>query len=132
MLKGPGRKVRPFLHLQLTHCCYLFPDEHNGMAFKFRLFLGAMATLAVVLYAVFLLPPLTSGGGSLLPGVTEAELTRAIQDERAYCEENRADMDCACFAGKSGLVLAAQAARVPTAQYANQEQLAREQAEASC
>ncbi|MEW9918614.1 hypothetical protein AB2B41_03295 [Marimonas sp. MJW-29] len=102
------------------------------MGFNFRIFILAMAGISAIVYAVFLLPPLTSGGSALMPGVSEAELRAAIRSEHAYCETNKQGMDWACFAGKSGIVLAAGAPRIPTAQYADQRRLAREQAAASC
>lgn len=102
------------------------------MSSKLR-FVGLMFTgMAIVLYVVFLVPPLTSGGGTLMPGVTEAELVEAIRTARAYCDANVPDVDCGCFSSKAGLVKAAEAPRVPGIRYADQTDLARSQALSSC
>lgn len=102
------------------------------MAFDLRLFALALAVICGVVYVVFLAPPLTSGGSALLPGVSEAELEKAVRRERAYCERNAASADCACFAGKSGMIQAAEGPHIRGAVYPDQQELARNQAASSC
>ncbi len=100
--------------------------------FDYRLFLCALAVIAGVIYGVFLAPPLTSGSRGMLPGVSAEKLDRSIREERAFCEANAASADCACFADKSGIVLAAEGPRIDRAVYADQQQFARRQAASSC
>ena len=102
------------------------------MTFNMRLVLVAAAVMSVVIYGIFLMPPLTSGGSSIMPGVSQEALDQAVGDERAYCEASGRGVDCACFAGKAGLIRAAEGPRIPGALYPDQKQLARDQAASSC
>lgn len=102
------------------------------MHFNPRYFVLALAAMAAILYVIFLVPPLTSGGGTLIPGVTEAELAKAVTTEREHCQTNEPDVNCACFANKSGLIKSSAGPRVPGVVYADPERLARSQARASC
>lgn len=111
---------------------FVAPVLRGMMTFNYRLFFCALLVIAAVVYGVFLAPPLTSGGSAVLPGVSAQKLEQSIRAERAFCEENAASTDCACFADKSGIVQAAEGARIRGAVYADQQQLARDQAASSC
>lgn len=92
--------------------------------------IGVAAVLVTA--AVFRFPALTTGGS--VPGVEvpEAEFQQIVQGEREHCDTNLAGVDCVCFAGVSGLILADQSARVARASYADKTELARGQAKDKC
>ena len=100
------------------------------LGWRFIVFMAL--AVGLVIWGIFLLPPLTTGGSGLMPGVSQAALDQAVRSERAYCEARGTSVDCGCFAGKAGLVIAAQGPRVPGALYADQQSLARGQAAQSC
>ena len=102
------------------------------MALKLRQLVLSLAAVSAIIYAISLFPPLGSGDGRLLPGMTAAELAEAVQIERDYCTASSLNVDCGCFSSKSGLVRAAAGPRIPGLIYADPKKLARSQAKASC
>lgn len=89
---------------------------------------GAGAAIAIG----FSLPPLTSGGTSSSIGVNEAVYRAHVQSERSYCEANRSDVNCKCFAQRSGVVQSFEQPQVRGFTYAEQKSLARAQAAKIC
>lgn len=102
------------------------------MEFSPRFALVALLVLPAIIYLIFMMPPLTSGGGGPLPGVSQAELEQAVNAEYAYCRASDTNVDCACFAQKSGVILSSNGPRVQGLVYAEKRDLARGQAEDGC
>ena len=97
-----------------------------------RLYVVMIAIGASLIFAVSLVPPLTSGGSNLAPGVTQAEVEAAVSQELAHCEQLDDTVDCQCFADISGYVRALESPRVPFTRSLDQTELARRQAAHSC
>ncbi|WP_299628303.1 hypothetical protein [uncultured Tateyamaria sp.] len=102
------------------------------MKYEFRMFLYAVLVGGAIIGVVFSFPSLTTGGGTLSAGVSQAEFEAAFGQELAYCQAQPDAVDCRCFANISGLILADAEPRVPGARYADKEELARGQAARSC
>ncbi len=98
----------------------------------FRLLFFSVLAGAGVVFTVFSFPALTTGGGFVVPGATEAEFEAVFSQELSYCERQPGDINCQCFANVSGVILADNAPRVPGARYADKQDLARGQAANSC
>lgn len=86
---------------------------------------------AAIVYGVFSFPALTSGGGGNTT-VSQAEFEAVFNQELTYCLEKPADINCQCFANKSGVILSDRSPRTFGAEYADKQELARSQAELSC
>ena len=97
-----------------------------------RLYLVIVAIGGSLIFAVSLVPPLTSGGSNLAPGVTQAEFEEAVSQELAHCEGLDANIDCTCYAGVSGYVRALETPDIPFTRSLEQTELARRQAADSC
>ncbi|MEX0367917.1 MAG: hypothetical protein AB3N22_17760 [Ruegeria sp.] len=97
-----------------------------------RIYIVMLAVGGSLIFVVSLVPPLTSGGSTYAPGVSQAEIEDAISTERAHCEELDANIDCECYAGISGYVRALEPPRVPFSRFLDQTELARGQAANSC
>ncbi|MEP5728506.1 MAG: hypothetical protein ABJL67_03930 [Sulfitobacter sp.] len=102
------------------------------MQFDFRISIYVLAAAASIVYAVSWMPSLTNGGNAGSGGISEAEFETLMIDEQAYCERMPQSINCECFAKRSSLIQSHRPPRVPTATYANPQDLARGQAEQAC
>ncbi len=103
------------------------------MAFDYRISLAVIAVVAGILLMVLQVPALTTGGGGgRSSSVNQEEFDRTVGREYAHCRANGKDVDCVCFANTSGRILTGGTPRVPGAHYADQTQLARDQADDRC
>lgn len=85
------------------------------------------AGVATAIAVAFTLPPLTFD-----PSTSGAEARASAIVEKSHCEDNLTDVDCKCYAKLSSYVLDNENKRIPGMRYANQQQLARSQAQTSC
>ncbi|MEM8654542.1 MAG: hypothetical protein AAGF36_07325 [Pseudomonadota bacterium] len=97
-----------------------------------RIYLVMVAIGGALIFAVSLVPPLTTGAVDLSAGVTQAEFEESVSQELDHCRSLSADLDCQCFAGMSGYVRAQARDPVPFTQTLDQTELARRQAAQSC
>ncbi|MDF3500563.1 MULTISPECIES: hypothetical protein [unclassified Sulfitobacter] len=102
------------------------------MHYNFRILFFMLIGGAAVVYGVFQVPPLTSGGSGGASGANEAEFNAAVSEELAFCQAQPDAVNCRCFATKSAIIRSHQQPRVPTAVYADKETLARGQAAQGC
>jgi hypothetical protein len=102
------------------------------MQYNFRILFFMIIAGAVVVFGVFQMPPLTSGGNSGSSGLNEAEFKAALGEELAFCRKQPDAVNCRCFANKSAIIRTHQQPRVPSAIYADKEDLARGQASRGC
>ena len=102
------------------------------MAYDFRILVFMFCGVAAVIYGIFLMPPLTSGGGQGRSGGNQEEFESTVREELAYCQKLPNDINCQCFAQKSGRILSHKEPRVPGATYADKHKLARGQAKRAC
>lgn len=91
-----------------------------------------IAVVPVIPAVIFLLPPLTTSETPSRGEVDQAVFEQAFTNELAHCEEETVGIDCACFAGTSGYILAQDQPKVPFIFYADQTELARGQATERC
>lgn len=91
---------------------------------------GAIATAATTTLAVgFSLPALTVGSS----GGTRDEVFQAVvQEERRYCQTALQDVDCLCFASRSGYVIEQDRPRAQGYWYPERVDFARRQAVSAC
>lgn len=104
----------------------------TGMLSDLRLLVCFVFGGAAIVFGVFSFPALTSGGGGNASVVSQAEFEAVFNQELTYCLEKPKDINCQCFANKSGTILADKSPRVFGAVYADKQELARSQAERSC
>ena len=102
------------------------------MPYNLRILLFMLFGGTAVVIAVFQVPPLTSGGNSGKSGLNEAEFKAAVSAELAFCRRQPDAVNCRCFANKSAIIRSHQQPRVPSAVYADKEDLARGQAAQGC
>lgn len=86
----------------------------------------------LLLTAAFAFPALTSGGGTSMPGVLESAYEAAHQTELDYCRGAARDMNCACFAHTSGMIIAYGSGTRRVWGHLDQTTLGRAQASARC
>lgn len=98
----------------------------------YRILLFAVLFGGAVIAVVFSFPALTTGGGTTAAGVSQADFEAAFSQELSYCQRQPQALDCQCFAGISGTILADNQPRVSGARYADKQDLARGQATSSC
>ena len=99
---------------------------------EIRLVIYILLFGGTVAYGVSLFPALTSGGEGGRSAEERARFRAAYSEERYYCEAVRMAVNCRCFANISGAIRANLRPRVPGFAYADQQELARWQAEDSC
>lgn len=73
----------------------------------------------------FSLPPLTFSA-------SEAEIDEVTAAEKSFCEQAFDHIDCRCYAQMSSYVISNGSPKVRGFRYADQQELARIQAESSC
>ena len=88
-----------------------------------------VAGVAAVLTIGSLFPPVISRGGSA--DLTSKEVASKAQ-EFAYCQSNLDDVNCACFAGIAGHIMAQDTPDFRGSIAADRAELARSQASQSC
>jgi hypothetical protein len=101
--------------------------HHDYRIVLFVLIAGTAAT-----FGVFSAPTLTTTNTRNPTGVSEQEFNRTLSQEFSYCQLNKTDVNCGCFARKSGTILTEKQPRVRNARYMDQTALARSQATHSC
>ena len=74
-------------------------------------------------------PPLTTSGDFATPTTRHQILA---SQQLSYCQSNLSDVNCVCFAGKAGHIMAHDGPKIPGLIYKNQSVLARDQAMQSC
>ena len=99
------------------------------MSYDYRILIGVLMAVGLVVYGVSQLPALTSGGSA---GVNEAEFQAAVAKEYEFCREQPQALNCRCFANISGMIQVQSVPKLPGARYANKQELARLQASDSC
>lgn len=97
-----------------------------------RVAIGVLFAAGLIAFAVSWFPALTTGGGAAVVTVSAEEFQKIVTQEQDHCKDNLEGVNCACFGGVSGMIQADQAPRVPSARYANKQDLARSQAEDKC
>lgn len=97
---------------------------------RLLLYIGLIG--ALVVYGIYLFPPLTSRGGSNSSGITQPEFEAVLQQELDHCRARVDGTNCRCFANISGNILTFRAPEVPGAFQADRRELARGQATSSC
>ncbi len=101
------------------------PYDHRIVVFV--LFVGT-----AVVFVVFSMPALTSGGNQGSSGVSQAEFDAVFTQELAYCRAQPDAINCRCFANRSGIILTYKQPKVRGAVYAEKSALARGQAAQGC
>ncbi|MEL7132854.1 MAG: hypothetical protein AAGK77_10610 [Pseudomonadota bacterium] len=97
-----------------------------------RIYVGLIAIIVTLIVAVSFVPPLTTGGVEVSSGAVREDIEVTVSGELQHCESLVDDLDCRCYAGVSGYVLAQERVPVPFTQTMNQTELARTQAAQSC
>ncbi|WP_299611851.1 hypothetical protein [uncultured Tateyamaria sp.] len=97
-----------------------------------RIYVIMIAIGGALIFAVSFVPPLTTGGLALAPGVTQEDFDDAVARELKHCQSLDADLDCQCYADVSGYVLAQETAPIPFTRSMDQTELARRQAAPRC
>lgn len=102
------------------------------MQYNHKILLVFIVIVPAAVYGAFSMPPLTTGGGGGLAGVTREEYDQAVIEEYDFCRRTVSDTNCECYAHRSGIVMAYRATQVPGLTYADRQQLARDQAAQAC
>ncbi|WP_147106493.1 hypothetical protein [Tateyamaria sp. syn59] len=97
-----------------------------------RIYLVMLAIGGSIILGVSLVPPLTTSGVEIAPGVTQEEFEKAVSQELDYCEGLADDLDCQCYADVSGYIRANESVSVPFTRSIDQTTLARRQAAEDC
>ena len=84
-----------------------------------------------IVAAVFTMPALTQGGGTSYSNGSPA-FRKAVEQELSYCSGAGLDVDCACFAQKSGHIMTHKRIQGGSHSYAHKKDLARGQAVDNC
>lgn len=99
---------------------------------NFLMILGICAAIAGATYGVFLFPALTTiDSEDPKRGERERSAT-TFKAEYEHCRTRPEAVDCRCFAEVSETIQAHEREKVPGVQYANKEELARDQAADGC
>ncbi|MGC1506174.1 MAG: hypothetical protein WA782_18795 [Sulfitobacter sp.] len=102
------------------------------MQYNFRILFFMLVGGASVVFGVFQVPPLTSGGNNGSSGQNEAQFKAAVSQELAFCRRQPDAENCRCFANRSAIIRSHDQPRVPSAIYADKQDLARGQAAQGC
>ncbi len=100
-----------------------------GMAREYVISLCAAAAVGAAVTIGFTFPPLTTSTGV---AVTKAETQAKMKKAMAYWQSSLDSVNCRCFSQKAGQVLAHDSPQVFGFNYAEQSELARDQASGAC
>lgn len=102
------------------------------MQHDYRIAIIVLIVGAAVTYGVFSTPSLMTTSAPSQSNVSQEEFNATVSRELAYCQGNTENINCRCFANKSGAILTETRPRIRNAVYADQTELARGQAANSC
>ncbi|WP_299722779.1 hypothetical protein [uncultured Tateyamaria sp.] len=97
-----------------------------------RILIYAVLAGAAIVAVVFSFPSLTTPDGGGGTGADQVQFEAIFAQEMSHCQSQPEDIDCQCYASISGTIQSDTATRVPRAQYAGKQDLARWQAGESC
>lgn len=101
------------------------------MAPEASIAVSVLAGGGLVVASVSFVPPLNYGGPDA-PAKSEVELIDPNANGYAYCQNNLPGVNCRCFTYVASQILQEDHERIPGWAYANQWELAKEQAKGNC